>query len=332
MSDRVPIEQSKLKADLEKIGITKGDHVSVALSFKSIGFVKDGPNMLIDALLDVVGPMGTIMMNTHTEYFPISEINPNYIFDPESTPPLTGLVPATLIKRKAAIRSKHPTCSVAAVGRLAENLTVNHDECSSPYLPLERLAKIGGKLLCIGIDGRLVALRHEAQRRAGLFAVPILSGVRYKRSGGDIGLFVWVAPPCASRLPELVPRLERMGIIKRSTIGQAPSLVGPINKLLDSMSAMLKEDPTLNLCYDFSCLSCRELERRMNLYERIRNPKFFQRSLLIRQLLHQRNRIALRRYSYVSFNSSQRKRKIHPAGALKAANNRFYWLVSKILK
>jgi len=326
------IEKNKLVADIKKLGIVSGDHVAVALSFKNIGNVENGPDTLIDSLLEVIGPEGTLMMNTHTSSFPLAEVSCDYLYDPLSTIPNTGIVPRTLLKRKNAIRSRHPTCSVGALGKLSKLITDEHDEYSQPYLPFYKLAQVGGKLLCIGIDDRLVALRHEAQRNAGLFIVPEFQGVLYKTLKGEVKLFVWRFPPCMKRLPEMVPRLEKAGLITRGYIGKAASVVGPVNELLEAMSSMLKVDPTLNLCYDFSCVSCRELERRMNLYGKIRNPKFFQKSLLVRSVLSYRNKLVLKRYSHVSYRSSGVKRKIHPDFILETGLRRLIWIFSKILK
>jgi aminoglycoside N3'-acetyltransferase len=332
LTEHVPPGKSKLKSDLEKMGITNGDHVSVALSFKSIGFVENGPDVFIDSLLEVIGPEGTLMMNAFTKCFPLGEISRDYVFDPRFAIPYTGLVPRTLMKRKNASRSRHPTCSVVALGKLSKYLIDDHDEHSQPFLPYAKLAQVNGKLLCIGIDGRLVALRHEAQRKAGLFVVPQFMGVLYKNLKAGVSLFVWQFPPCMKRLPELVPELEKAGMITRGKIGEAPSIVGSANELLEAMSSMLKKDPTLNLCYDYSCLNCRELEKRMNLYGRVKNPKFFQKSLFIRRILSYKNRLALRRYSFVAFNRSKWKRKIHPARVLETGINSSVWLISKILE
>ena len=278
-SNHLEIGKEQIEVDLRKIGIAEGDHVAVALSFKSIGHVRGGPDAFINALLNVVGPKGTIMMNTHTRSFPISEIDPNFTFDFRSTPPLTGLVPTTLMNRRDSIRSRHPICSIAAIGKLSEYLTKDHDEYSSPYRPFEKLALVGGKYLSIGIDGQLVVVRHESQRRAGLFIVPMLRGVRYKTLKGDIRLFFWTSPPCARNLSKLNPKLKAMGALRQGKIGMATAVVGSVSQLLDFMSSTLGKKPALNLCDDVFCVSCRELERRMILYETIENPKFFQRSL-----------------------------------------------------
>ena len=307
-SEQPTITKNQLRTDFEKMGLGKGDHVAVALSLKSIGFVQHGPEDFIDAPLETVGPEGTVMMNTFTRSFPAAKIDSQYIFDPKTTAPRTGLVPRTFLKRKNAIRSRHPMFSVAAIGKLAEALTSGHDENSVQYLPYIKLAQVGGKYLSVGLDERLVAIRHEAQRRAGLFVVPKFAGVRYKTFQGGISVFVLAYPPCTRRLSELVPRLERIGIIKRGKVGMAASLIGSADRLIEVMAAMLKEDPTLNLCDCVFCLECRELERKMNLYGRIKSPLFFQRSLLAGQLLRMRNSLILKRWTYVPSQNSKKNR------------------------
>jgi aminoglycoside 3-N-acetyltransferase len=307
-SQPVKIEKNKLIADFKKIGISEGDHVAVALSYKSIGLVDGGPDALIDVLLDTIGPKGTLMMNAHTNQFPISEIDPNFIYN-DNTIPLTGIVPQKLLKRKGAIRSKHPMFSVVAIGNLAGYLTEGHDECSNPYLPFEKLAQIGGKCLFIGIEGRLVAIRHEAQRRAGLFIVPMLTGVQYKSKEGKTRLFVTVQPACTSKLPELVPKLEKMQILKRGKIGLASSLIGSADKIINSISMILKKDPTLNLCDSIYCIHCREIERKLDLYKNIENQKYFHKIKLLRMLINFRNKLILNsRYNHISFNNSPKRR------------------------
>ncbi|PVX26459.1 MAG: hypothetical protein CW691_01400, partial [Candidatus Bathyarchaeum sp.] len=62
---------------------------------------------------------------------------------------------------------------------------------------------------------------------------------------------------------------------------------------------MLTENPTLTLCEDVSCIWCRELERRMNLFSRIENPKFFQKNGIAVNLTALVNRVRLKRFNLV---------------------------------
>ncbi len=300
------VSKDRIISDLRRIGVEEGDHVAVVLSLKSIGYVKGGPEAFIDALIEAVGPNGTIMMNAHTRSWIVSEIASDYIFDHRSTPTWTGLVPETFRKRKDSIRSEHPRFSVTALGKLAELLTKGHDANSSLYLPYSTLAKEGGKYLCIGIGHRLVAVRHEAQRLAGLFdVVPMFLGVKYRDRKEKTKIYIGKRPPCVTKLPYLVPALGKKGVVKTGRIGNAYSMLAPTKDLVDAMAEMLKKNPTLNLCDNIGCLWCREAERRMNLYGKIENPKYFQKIRFIVETIALINRVRLKRYSLVSLRSSK---------------------------
>jgi aminoglycoside 3-N-acetyltransferase len=328
---RSEIGKDQIKADLRKIGVTKNSHIAVALSLKSIGYVKGGPDAFIDALLEAVGPEGTIMMHTFTNLYPLSEIPTNYTFD-QRTDPNTGLVPRQFLKRKETIRSKHPALSVAAAGKFAQYLTNDHNEHSEPYLPYQRLSQINGKYLAIGIGNRLVAIRHQAQRRAGLWIIPMLVGAQYLSTRGARELFIMSLPPCVKKSPQLVPTIEKAGIIKRGKIGNAASIIAPAKALIEAMTNALKKDPTLNLCDDIFCLQCRELERRMKLYPKIANPKLFQRNQFTRKLIETRNKLILKKYSYVSYTDPSTENRIDLINLLEFPPPRIVRLSNSILQ
>ena len=325
-NERATITKKQIAADLHGIGVRKGAHVAVTLSFKAIGKVNGGPDAFIDSLLDAVGVEGTIMMNTYTQSYSLNEITSDYVFDPKKSVPYTGIVPTTILNRKDVVRSRHPTCSVAAIGKMAHYLADNHDEKSAPFLPYSRLAQIDGTYLCIGLNDRLVAIRHEAQRRAGLFLVPLFTGVRFKNLEEETKLFIQLVSPCPTNLPKLVPRLRANGIVKRGKIGLAESSIANAAELLEAMSTMLMKDPTLTLCDDIFCLKCRETERMLDLYPRIENPHFFQRSMFMKRILGLRNSLILGRSNRVSFSDNQRRRRlITPDAVFDIALRRAKW-------
>ena len=312
-SGRQTFSKEQLVQDLKRMGICQGDSVAVTLSFKSVGLVEGGPEGFLDALLQTVGPQGTIMMNTFTLDFPISEISSKFIFDPSSTVPYTGVVPITLLNRKGALRSRHPVCSVVSFGRFAKFLTEEHNEKSKPYLPYAKLAQIEGKYLCIGIGNELVAIRHEAQYQA-MVPTFLRCGVQYKSEIGETSLFVWEHPPCEKNLSYLVPKIENLGLIQHGTVGQASALVASAADLIRSMSWMLRKDLTLNQCGDILCLQCRELERRLKLWKNIANPAFFQRSSIMRRALGFRNSfLLLKKHSRLLIRDSSHETSLHKA-------------------
>jgi aminoglycoside 3-N-acetyltransferase len=296
--DEEGFSKEQLVRDLRAIGISQGDHVGVSLSFKSVGRVRCGPEGFIDALIGTVGRSGTIMMPTYTRFFPLSKVRSgkiDYVFDHQTTKATTGLIPEMLRKRGDSIRSKHPTNSVTAIGKAAQDLIEGHDENAPAYMPYSRLAEIDGKILCIGVGDNLIAVRHEAQYLAGLLdVVPFRLGVKFKDGNGKVKTFVRRDKGgCIRRLPELVPALRQAGLITEGKIGNARTLLMPARGGLGAMTSMLKGDPTRNLCDDISCLWCRELERRLDLYDRIENPAFFQRNPLMRGTLALINRFRL---------------------------------------
>lgn len=56
------LTKARIKATLSSKGLKPGDHVFVHSSLRSIGPIEGGPDALIDALLEVVGPEGTLAM------------------------------------------------------------------------------------------------------------------------------------------------------------------------------------------------------------------------------------------------------------------------------
>jgi aminoglycoside 3-N-acetyltransferase len=276
--------KEQLIGDLRCLGVVEGDHLGVGLSFKSIGTVVSGPDALIDALLEAVGPEGTIMMPTDTSSFPIHKAKAmDYIFDHRITSGNTGIVPEVFRKREGAIRSRHPTSSVAAMGRLASRLTEGHDEKSSAYSPYSRLAESKGKILCIGIGDNMVGFRHEAQFLAGLLdIVPLRRAVKYRKEDAEIGLFIRRDKGgCVRKLPDLVKPLREHGFVADGYVGKANSILASARECLEMMTQNLKDHPEMNLCRNIKCLWCRELERRLDLYERVNNPEYFQKNIVI---------------------------------------------------
>jgi aminoglycoside N3'-acetyltransferase len=300
------ITKADLVRDLKNSGLKKGDHISIALSFKQLGFVDGGPEKVADAFREVVGSEGTIFANAHTKSFPLCAIDKKYIFD-QKTPAITGLFPNTLLKQQDALRSRHPTCSIVAIGKLAHYLTEDHNEFSRPYLPYEKLAAINGKCLFIGTDSRLVAIRHEAQHRAGLFCVPKYHGVQYRNQQGQTQIFTYMFPPCMKALGKLTLKLEENNVIQVNKVGNAPAVIGYAKDILDSTTQILLNEPENYLCDDPFCIYCRELEKSKKLYDKIENPHLFQKSLLLRHTIHLRNKIILAYINRVSLVEKNQK-------------------------
>lgn len=301
LSSKEEISIDRIRSDLESIGLRKGDHIGLGISFKKLGYVKGGPETFVDTLLKVVGSEGTVIIPTYTRYPFRLRIKPgkfNYIFDYRTTPAYTGIIPETIRKRKDSIRSKHPSNSIAAIGALAKYFTECHGVNSSSYLPYSKLSEVDGKILCIGIGKNLVGIRHEAQYLAGLLHIlPSKQVIKYRDDYGKINLFVRRdRGGCVKKLPDLVSILKEKGLVKKYKIGLADSILLPAKESLKIMTNILKTNPCSNLCDDVLCLWCREVERRLKLYKDIETPQYFQKNHLIIKLITIINQFRLLTY------------------------------------
>jgi len=79
MAGGVVVTKDRIKAGLRGLGLKEGDMVMVHASVSSFGHVEGGGEALIDALLETVGPEGTVMMPTFTN-------RQESVFDAASTP------------------------------------------------------------------------------------------------------------------------------------------------------------------------------------------------------------------------------------------------------
>ncbi len=164
------ITQADIVSGLRSLGLRAGDHALVHSSLSSFGHVEGGADTVIDALLQTVGTRGTVLVPTLTGSESLSPDNPP-VFDPLGTPCWTGRIPETFRRRAEAIRSLHPTHSVAAIGPDAAALTDDHVnsltpcDYASPYGKLA--ADERGCVLLIGVDHQSNTTMHHVEEIVG---------------------------------------------------------------------------------------------------------------------------------------------------------------------
>ena len=157
------------------IGLAAGDR-SRRPRLRATGLAADE---LIDALLAAVGPTGVVVMPTFTYD------NETFTLD---TPGRTGTLAEVFRRRSEAIRSLHPTYSVAAVGGGAAELVDGHERARATGAdsPLGRLAHGGGYVLLLGVPHTANTTAHMgefgAERRTSTFRL-IPAGRRTARRG-----------------------------------------------------------------------------------------------------------------------------------------------------
>ena len=127
----------------------------------SIGNVQGGAETVVDALLKVLGPKGTLVVPTFTypgDYPPSRD--PNWIFDPDRTPSAMGAITNAARTRPQAQRSFHLWHSVAAIGPLANTITtIGGSSAWNSNCPMAWICKNDGQFLLLGVPyGNLTAI------------------------------------------------------------------------------------------------------------------------------------------------------------------------------
>lgn len=179
------IGEDELCRNLADLGIEQGDVIFVHSSMKRIGNVKNGPHTVIDALLEAVGPEGTVMMPSYSmpSHSQVATLEDYSTFDPLTTPATVGFLPDTFRKREGAVRSIHPTSSVSAMGKKAAEITGSHHLSPTTFgkgTPFHNFLKAGGKLVGIGIDIGPVTFYHIIEDVVDNFPVDVYYHKEYE--------------------------------------------------------------------------------------------------------------------------------------------------------
>ncbi|WP_262028253.1 aminoglycoside 3-N-acetyltransferase [Microvirga sp. Mcv34] len=182
--------RASLKQDLIDLGVAAGDTVMVHAAMSRVGRLLNGPDALIGALLDAVGPAGTIMSYTDWDgaydglLDSTGRVPPEWRdhippYDPATSRAIrdNGVLAEFIRTTPGAKRSGNPAASVAAVGARAEGLTADHplNYGYGEGSPLAKLVEAGGKVLMVGAPLDTMTLLHHAEHLA-----PIL-GKRIRR-------------------------------------------------------------------------------------------------------------------------------------------------------
>lgn len=246
------VNRDIIQKDLEKIGLKIGDVVLVHSSLSKIGWVDGGADTVIDALLASVGDEGTILVPTLTGSSELSPQNPPF-FDVRNTPCWTGKIPETFRKRSNAIRSLHPTHSIAAIGRMAEELAEGHENTLTPCgknSPYDKLASLpNGKILLLGVDLESCTSFHHAEEIAGVsyhMQDQPTEATMLDREGLERKMKLYLHKYGSWRQFEIMREtFLQAGIMRTGKIGEADSSLLLAKEIAARTLHALKENPDL---------------------------------------------------------------------------------------
>lgn len=210
--DGAPLTVPAMAQALRTLGLAPGDLVMVHASLSSLGYVVGGAESCIRALLQVLGPQGTLAMPGFSGETsdPADWTDPPFapehlelvrdhvpVFEPAITPTLgMGAIAEAFRTWPGVVRSPHPQVSVCALGPLSERLCFPHDWAwgEGAGSPFERLCTLGGRLLLLGVGFNRATLLHYAEsrvphgrRKTRRFPARDAAGRRYWAEAPDVG-------------------------------------------------------------------------------------------------------------------------------------------------
>lgn len=259
------ISETDLSRDFMNLGLGAGSHVVVHSALSRVGRIDGGAQAMLRALLGVLGPEGTILVPAFSYCFSgREEAEP---FDAANTPGFrTGVFAETVRIHPDAVRSRHPTHSVAAVGARAAEFTAGHERVAAlgPGSPMHKAAMAGARILLIGVTHTANSSVHIAEVLAG---VPY-SQTPFRESWGTTAKvldergrvkevpLVPDTPGCSANFDVLDASLRKAGLVRDGKVGRAPAQSIDARGLLDTACELLRKEPGALLCHRPECEAC----------------------------------------------------------------------------
>lgn len=266
-------EAGDLAAALGRAGVLPGDLLLVHGSLSALGFVKGGAEALVEALLDYLGPEGTLLMPTFTGSFVYQVgIGPVHRrsfrpFHPLKTPSLTGALSECFRHRAGVRRSVHPSHSVAGFGPLVDACLGEHRQEDSPTgrsSPFGKLLELGGKMAWLGAGLSSATFLHFIETELRLpYLVPAVCVVE-DGEGAPRSLLV-PGHPAGHRDFYRKPAeesavfraLDAAGLeIRSAPFGTGRLRVIEAAPFFEAGMKVVSREPDIMLCREDSCVFC----------------------------------------------------------------------------
>ena len=149
---------------LEECGVKHDDTVTIHASLRSAGPIMGGADGLIDALKEYLCD-GLLLIPTHT-WANVNRQNP--VFDVRKTVPCIGTLARIAAFRPDAVRTLHPTHSLAIFGKGAWEYAQGEEKSGTPAPMggcLSRLYEREGKILLLGVGHERNTYLHAVDER-----------------------------------------------------------------------------------------------------------------------------------------------------------------------
>jgi aminoglycoside N3'-acetyltransferase len=253
------LTKAQAKEILFSKGVRPGDHLLVHSSLRSVGPIEDGPEALLDTLLEVVGPEGTLAMPAfnYRVHLPFPH------FDARTTPGRTGALTEIFRKRTETLRSLHPTHSVTAQGKRAAEFLADHYKFPTFGIgsPIDRLAQAGGYVLLLGVTHLANSCIHVGESYAGR--------TKFDWEDGPLPIVKVLLPDgkildhqldcsasCSMAFNAAEYPMRRKNMITDLILGEALCFLMKGRDVINAVVGMIGEEPDALLCNRPNCRPC----------------------------------------------------------------------------
>jgi aminoglycoside N3'-acetyltransferase len=237
------LSQGEIEAGLKHLGLTRGDTVEVHSSLSSFGWVEGGAATVVNALMEVVGEEGAIVMSA----YPVSKPLP--LTDREKERGITAKVrlfgedydgPSGMGAIADEFRHRPATVlgpgfhRVCAWGHNAQLLGEGY----------QHLLEIDGWVLLLGVGIGYVSSMHQAEK----VGIPpeVVECVKVpdeiRRDYPDDIYLSWGGPP-EDGWGKVLIEADRRGLVKRRKIGSSECMLFKARQVVGIYEEALRTDP-----------------------------------------------------------------------------------------
>ncbi len=232
---------------VQEIPLTPSKVIMVHSSYKSLGGLEGGAETVIDALLEFVGPDGTILFPTFnfhswTEY---------HYFDITETPSKMGIIGELARLRSDAIRTPHPIFSFAVLGKRKEEFALCDDiEAYGDNSVFAQFHRRNGVIISIGLPwNSTFSMHHYVEYRCGCDyrRMKRFSGIYHGYDGDPkiktYTMFVRNNQQVITDIEAGMDDLFKAGTIKSTPVCGTTVHYATANDFFDNMSEIVKHEP-----------------------------------------------------------------------------------------